>query len=64
MTDDEEAETMIKRLRKIAIEREKLDDERDELIRHLMGTKTPRDKVAEAAGLKVARLYQIRDGSR
>lgn len=43
---------------------EELDSQRDALIRALMGTDVPRDRVAATAGLKVARLYQIRDGRR
>jgi hypothetical protein len=38
--------------------------ERDRLIRAAMQTELPREAIAAAAGLKVARLYQIRDGRR
>lgn len=38
--------------------------DRDRLIRNLMGTEVPREHIASVAGLKVARLYQIRDGRR
>jgi hypothetical protein len=41
-----------------------LDDRRDQLVRTLMGTSVARKRIAEAAGLKEARLYQIRDGRR
>jgi hypothetical protein len=39
-----------------------LEQRRDELVSALMQTRTPRETIAAAAGLKVARLYQIRDG--
>lgn len=38
--------------------------ERDSLIRAAMKTEIPRGKIAEAADLSEARLYQIRDGRR
>jgi hypothetical protein len=41
-----------------------LTDDRDRIIRGLMGTEVPREHIATVAGLKVARLYQIRDGRR
>lgn len=41
-----------------------LDERRDELVRTLMGTAVARKRIADAAGLKEARLYQIRDGRR
>lgn len=41
-----------------------LDERRDELVRTLMGTSVARKRIADAAGLKEARLYQIRDGRR
>lgn len=37
---------------------------RDELIRAALKTELRREDIAVAAGLKVARLYQIRDGRR
>jgi hypothetical protein len=37
---------------------------RDELVRAAMRTELPRAKIAEAARVKEARLYQIRDGRR
>ncbi len=38
--------------------------DRDQIIRKLMTTEVPRDHIATVAGLKPARLYQIRDGRR
>ncbi len=38
--------------------------DRDQIIRKVMTTEVPRDHIATVAGLKVARLYQIRDGRR
>lgn len=38
--------------------------ERDRLIRAAMQTELPRADIAAAAGVKEARLYQIRDGRR
>lgn len=43
---------------------EELDAQRDSLVRELMGTSAPRGRIASAAGVKEARLYQIRDGRR
>src|SRR5688572_29054622 len=37
---------------------------RDELVRAALRTELPRAAIAEAAGVKPARLYQIRDGRR
>lgn len=37
---------------------------RDELIRAALRTELPRAAIAKAAGVKEARLYQIRDGRR
>jgi hypothetical protein len=37
---------------------------RDELIRAALRTELPRAAIASAAGIKEARLYQIRDGRR
>jgi hypothetical protein len=39
-------------------------ERRDELIRAALRTELPRSVIAEAAGVKEARLYQIRDGRR
>lgn len=36
-----------------------LAQSRDDLIRYLMGTATPRTIIAEAAGLTLSRMYQI-----
>lgn len=41
-----------------------LTDQRDNLVRQLMETDVARGRIAEAAGVKEARLYQIRDGRR
>ncbi len=38
--------------------------DRDELIRAALRTELPRAAIASAAGVKEARLYQIRDGRR
>ena len=43
---------------------EKLTAQRDQMVRTLMFTAVSRKTIAEAAGLKEARLYQIRDGRR
>jgi hypothetical protein len=37
---------------------------RDELVRRAFHTELPRDRIAAAAGINKARLYQIRDGRR
>jgi hypothetical protein len=39
-------------------------ERRDELIRAALRTELPRASIAAAAGVKEARLYQIRDGRR
>ncbi len=39
-------------------------ERRDELIRAALRTELPRRMIADAAGVKEARLYQIRDGRR
>lgn len=39
-------------------------ERRDELVRVAMGTALPREEIAAAAGVRPARLYQIRDGHR
>ncbi|WP_045740853.1 hypothetical protein [Actinoplanes rectilineatus] len=57
--DDLIAELRMARLR-IA----ELTDQRDNLIQQLMDTGVPRARIANAAGLREARLYQIRDGRR
>lgn len=43
---------------------DELDERRDELVRSLLRTSAPRERIAESAGVSVARLYQIRDGRR
>lgn len=42
----------------------KADAYRDQLVRRLMHTGIPRGRIVEASGLKIARLYQIRDDHR
>lgn len=44
--------------------RGELDVRRDELVRALLKTSVLRRRIAEAAGVKEARLYQIRDDRR
>lgn len=39
-------------------------ERRDELVRAALRTELPRAAIADAAGVKPARLYQIRDGRR
>ncbi len=39
-------------------------ERRDALIRRALKTELPRQAIADAAGVKPARLYQIRDGRR
>lgn len=39
-------------------------DRRDALIRSALHTELPRTRIAAAAGVLVARIYQIRDGRR
>lgn len=67
MTEDE----MIAELARVAAERTRLvyelakvDARRDQLVRDLMHTSAARDEITKASGLKIARLYQIRDGRR
>lgn len=43
---------------------DELVDKRDDLIRAAMRAGLPRSDIAQAAGLKVARLYQVRDRRR
>lgn len=67
MTDAELlTDTMLARLRKIAVERARLEEERDEIVRFLMTNepRVARKRIAEAADLSEPRLYQIRDGRR
>jgi hypothetical protein len=42
----------------------KVDARRDQLVRELMRSDVNRGRVEKASGLKIARLYQIRDGRR
>jgi undecaprenyl pyrophosphate synthase len=49
---------------KVAERQTDLTERRDQLVRSLMATSVSRDEIAAAARLKVARLYQIRDGRR
>jgi hypothetical protein len=61
------ADQLLAELAATTAERVRLDERRDELVRALMrmdAADAPRERIAEAAGLKVARLYQIRDGRR
>jgi len=51
-------------LRRAAEAVEALTAKRDQMVRTLMTTAVSRKTIAEAAGLKEARLYQIRDGRR
>jgi hypothetical protein len=67
MTDAELlTETMLRRLRKIVVERARLEKERDEVVRFLMthDPRVARKMIAEAADVSEPRLYQIRDGRR
>lgn len=51
-------------LRRLAEAAEQATERRDELVRTLMTTAVGRDQIAAASGLKLARLYQIRDRRR
>jgi hypothetical protein len=51
-------------LERVAAERKRLDDRRDELVRDAMRTDLPRADIAAAAGLTLGRLYQIQKGGR
>lgn len=57
-------ERLLAELEEIRGMREALEERRDLVIRVLMktSTKVPRARIAAAAGVKEARLYQIRDG--
>lgn len=44
--------------------RDEAEARRDELVRALMKPGVARDRIVAAAGIKIARLYQIRDGRR
>jgi len=55
---------MLAELESITARRADLDARRDELVRALMGTSVARSRIAEAARVKEARLYQIRDDRR
>lgn len=57
----EELEDITRRRAEVVAE---LDERRGELVRTLMSTGVARKRIAQAAGLKEARLYQIRDGRR
>jgi hypothetical protein len=50
---------MLAELAAAVAERERLLKRRDEIIRALMKTGTPREEIAAAADLKVSRLYQV-----
>jgi len=63
-----EIETVVAKLNEVRRQRDgeiaELTRERDELIRAAMRTELRRADIAGAAGVKVARLHQIRHGSR
>ena len=66
LPDELVPERLLAELDQIRRMREALDERRDLVIRVLMKTDTrvPRARIATAAGVKEARLYQIRDGRR
>jgi hypothetical protein len=62
--DADRIKAVLAELEEITAKRQQLGDRRDEIVRDLMQTSVARKRLARAAGLKEARLYQIRDGRR
>lgn len=62
--DTDRIKAVLAELEEITAKRQQLGGRRDEIVRDLMQTSVARKRLAQAAGLKEARLYQIRDGRR
>lgn len=55
---------MLAELEQVVADVDALSARRDVLVRALMSTAVPRARIAAAAGVREARLYQIKDGRR